>query len=235
MTKEIWKPAVGFEGYEVSNLGRVRSYWYKRWGKLMDESQRILSSQNKSRYASVHLRGEGKYFFRRVHNLVAEAFLGPCPVGMIVCHIDDDGHNNHLSNLRYDTQKNNLATLRCRKLMQKAHRLFDEAAIIEIRTRYFDGEIAPDLADEFNCVPGTIYQICVGNIYAEFGGPTGLKQRSIPDDDVLEMRRLRWKEDIGTAELARRFGLYEGTVSQIINFKKRIATGGPGPAAIDTG
>ena len=47
-----------------------------------------------------------------VHQLVAEAFLGPCPQGMEVCHNDGDRANNKLENLRYDTRKANHADKR---------------------------------------------------------------------------------------------------------------------------
>lgn len=36
-----------------------------------------------------------------VHRLVALAFLGERPEGMVIDHIDRDKTNNHISNLRY--------------------------------------------------------------------------------------------------------------------------------------
>ena len=44
---------------------------------------------------------------QRVHRLVLEAFIGPCPKGMVAVHKDGDCHNNRLSNLRWGTPKEN--------------------------------------------------------------------------------------------------------------------------------
>jgi hypothetical protein len=48
----------------------------------------------------VNVKGE-KYF---VHDLVASAFLGPCPAGFKVRHKDGNGFNNKLENLEYVLQ-----------------------------------------------------------------------------------------------------------------------------------
>jgi hypothetical protein len=48
-----------------------------------------------------------------VHVLVAAAFLGPCPDGQEVRHLDGDKLNNCLDNLIYGTRsENNLDTVR---------------------------------------------------------------------------------------------------------------------------
>lgn len=44
-----------------------------------------------------------------VHRAVLLAFVGSCPEGMEGCHNDGDMYNNVLSNLRWDTPKNNRA------------------------------------------------------------------------------------------------------------------------------
>ena len=52
--------------------------------------------------------GAKRYKTVRLHRLVLEAFVGPCPAGMEVCHNDGDPTNNRLSNLRCDTHRNNM-------------------------------------------------------------------------------------------------------------------------------
>lgn len=100
----IWKAVVGYEGrYEVSDLGEVRS---------LDKGNRkgIMLKQGSSGvgYKAVDLSKDGVAVRTRVHKIVLEAFVGPCPAGMECCHDDNDRANNRLSNLRWDTKKNNM-------------------------------------------------------------------------------------------------------------------------------
>lgn len=44
-----------------------------------------------------------------VHRLVALAFIGPCPEGMEVLHINGEPDDNRLENLRYGTRAENVA------------------------------------------------------------------------------------------------------------------------------
>ena len=54
--------------------------------------------QNRKGYLKVCLGSKVQAY---VHQLVAEAFIGPCPPGHNVDHIDHDRWNNRVSNLRY--------------------------------------------------------------------------------------------------------------------------------------
>lgn len=94
---EIWKPAVGHVGYDVSNLGRVRS-------RLRKELLIMRPALNRG-YPAVSLQGTT----RKVHALVAEAFIGPRPEGQEVRHRDGNKLNPALANLRYGTRKQNHA------------------------------------------------------------------------------------------------------------------------------
>jgi len=48
------------------------------------------------------------FFNVSVHQMVAECYLGPCPVGFVVDHIDGNKSNNHISNLQYLTKEENI-------------------------------------------------------------------------------------------------------------------------------
>ena len=100
---EIWKDIKEFEGiYQVSNLGNVKSL---KFGK-----ERILKAgKDSSGYLLVTLRKDGVSKSKRVHQLVAIAFLNHIPCGhkLVVNHIDFDKSNNNVSNLEVVTNREN--------------------------------------------------------------------------------------------------------------------------------
>lgn len=98
---EVWAHIDGFAGYEISNLGNVRSN--KR------AHSRTLKPCIKKGYPQVGLFSDGKHHWRHIHSLVAAAFIGPRPKRMVVCHLNGDRMDNRASNLRYDTYTNNEA------------------------------------------------------------------------------------------------------------------------------
>jgi hypothetical protein len=112
ITIEIWKPIPGFDGYEASNFGRIRSIdrhikLRNRWGqyKYRFYRGRVLKP-GKNKYGHMHVM-LGMNNAKDVHRLVALAFLGPPPKEAEVAHYDGNPANNRLSNLRYDTRRGN--------------------------------------------------------------------------------------------------------------------------------
>ena len=97
---ESWKPIEGYEAsYEVSDSGRVRSV----------ARGRVLKPQVRGRgYLGVTLYREKVAKNKYIHHLVAQAFIGDRPVGLMVCHDDGDMNNCAVTNLRYGTQSSNL-------------------------------------------------------------------------------------------------------------------------------
>lgn len=103
MNQEIWLPVAERDGYEVSNLGNVRS-WHPWRGQPVP---RVLRTATHSRgYRTVSL-GFGRT--RLVHQVVLEAFVGPCPDGHESRHLDGDRTNNTLANLSWGTPSENYA------------------------------------------------------------------------------------------------------------------------------
>lgn len=116
MTTERWKPVVGFEDrYEVSSLGRVRSIdvtidQMGPHGKIFRRFYpgKLLKLQvDRSGYLRACLYRKAKLNFRPVHQLVLEAFIGPCPSGKEGAHNNGVKSNNSVGNLAWKTTKEN--------------------------------------------------------------------------------------------------------------------------------
>lgn len=109
--REEWRTVniAGYEGYEVSNTGFVRCYNPRNRNAIKPEQPRVLTPNCSATggYEWVTLYGNGVPLKKRVHQLVADAFLGEKPDGKIISHLDDDPRNNNVSNLSYQTQRSN--------------------------------------------------------------------------------------------------------------------------------
>lgn len=100
-TQEDWRPIPGWPDYDVSNLGRVIS--------RMRRTPVLLKTRTLPMgYHKVALTRDGVVTDLTVHRAVMLAFVGPCPDGLQVRHLDGDPANNALSNLAYGTASQNM-------------------------------------------------------------------------------------------------------------------------------
>nr|UWF88477.1 MAG: zinc-binding loop region of homing endonuclease [Bacteriophage sp.] len=100
--EEIWAKIPGFENYEVSNFGRVKSYCRYKEGRL------LKFNKNYYGYLSVALCNNGKTKLTKVHRLVASVFLNNDNNLPQINHKDEDVTNNHVDNLEWCTAKYNI-------------------------------------------------------------------------------------------------------------------------------
>lgn len=92
MQDEVWSEISGFPNYAVSTHGRVKNL----------RTNTLLRPRNNSYgYMRVGLRRDGVTHDIYVHQLVAQAFITGYRQGVQVRHADDDGGNNHVTNLRF--------------------------------------------------------------------------------------------------------------------------------------
>ncbi len=104
--EEVYKTITGFENYEVSNFGNVRNI----------STKRILKTENdKDLYGLVRLFILGKKHTKKIHRLVAEAFIDNPDNKPSVDHRDNNRLNNNVLNLRYATHMENAHNVKIRK------------------------------------------------------------------------------------------------------------------------
>lgn len=112
---EIWKDIKGYEGlYQVSNYGRVKSLEriINQWNRFKvckrHCPERLLKQiTEKDGYYIVNLYKNGQRDWRRVHRLVAEAFIKNPNNLPYVNHKDLNKQNNCIDNLEWCTDLEN--------------------------------------------------------------------------------------------------------------------------------
>ncbi len=107
---------LGFMGYRVGNDGSVWSRWRLYWAtggrggfkSIADgEWRQLAPGIDNTGHLKIGLMKTGKRYFKLVHRLVLQAFVGPCPKNMQCRHLDNNPKNNNIENLKWDTAKNN--------------------------------------------------------------------------------------------------------------------------------
>jgi hypothetical protein len=133
---EVWEDVVGYEEfYEVSNLGNVKSFDRKVWngrvhctkrGKLLKQS---LTTTRCKKIELVDANGVKKS--RKVHRIVAFAFIKQIEGKNLINHIDGNPINNRVENLEWCTQSENMKHAAENQLMPNAFHLHKEKIVSE--------------------------------------------------------------------------------------------------------
>ena len=160
---EHWREIEGFPRYFVSSWGRVRG------------PRAVLIPSHTHGYQHVSLCAGSDTKTRRIHVLVAEAFLGPAPFsGALVAHNDGDKDNCRLINLRWASAVENQADRGrhfTRVYGSRVHGAkLHESEIPAIRALIASGEKYPAIAAEFGVSVSTIHLIKKGKIWKQAVG-----------------------------------------------------------------
>jgi len=160
---ECWKPIVGFERYEVSSLGRIRSLSFKGRDKV-----RIMKLKtHKQGYREIGLYDGpkalgGKQRMVLVHKAVLSAFDREPVEGEVCRHIDGDPANNSLENLQWGTSSDNWHDSRGHGT--EARCKLTDRQVRSVRARFVKGQgrsgvgNSMALAKEFGVQPNIISQ-----------------------------------------------------------------------------
>ena len=108
--EEIWKDIKNFEKlYQISNKGRIKN----KYGRI------LKTAVNHNGYIVVYLCKNNKKCSKRVHRLVAEAFIPKVDGKDQVNHIDCNKKNNNVENLEWCTPYENIKHAYINNLYEK--------------------------------------------------------------------------------------------------------------------
>lgn len=148
--------------YMISHFGKV-----KRTTRSSGTQPGKILKQNLDPggypYVTFSKNNKTKVFY--VHKLVAEIFIGPCPEGKQVNHIDGSKQNNYYKNLEYVTPKQNIRhAIRLGLSNNKGERNgqaeLTEKDVKEIRKKYKTGQYTQkQLANLYGMSAGHISDI----------------------------------------------------------------------------
>ena len=226
--QEEWRAVVGWEGYDVSATGWVRSW--RRCGPDMSlaTSPRLLrQTLSTSGYPYVSLCFH-RPIKRMVHLLVLTAFVGPCPDGMEACHGMEGAACPALRNLRWDTRSANNG----KDKHEQGTATFGErgtnvrltsAQVRELRLRARAGGVTQEaLARDYGVIRQHVSEILLRRVWRyqdEDIPPIGLRgaARLTPDDAAAI--RTRFAAGESGKDLASAFGVGRNHVYNIASGK----------------
>jgi len=163
MIEEEWTSITESIGYDISNMGRVRSYHIHRGkkGTMSEFPQRILKPiMCNMGYLAVGLKINGSKKVCQIHRLVARYFIGPCPEGQEVRHVDGNRINNTCVNLCYGTHYENMHDM---INMGRLNSKLNKDQVKRIRREYSnDPHDMSSIAREYNVCRKTIQNIVNG-------------------------------------------------------------------------
>jgi hypothetical protein len=120
---------------------------------------------NESGHLRVRIDGVAEY----VHRLVLRAYVGPCPDGQEVRHLDGNPANNSVANLAYGTRSENIADMHghgTARVGEKHHNARLSAEIVRsLRAEHAAGVATHELARRYGVHWVTAYDAIVGRTW----------------------------------------------------------------------
>lgn len=155
---------------EWREIPTLKGFWVSADGEVKDSDGNMVElKENQNGYKIIQIR-------MLVHRAVLMAFDGPPLEGKnITRHLDGDRTNNKITNLKWGTQKENMAdamehgTHVCKSPRQRSWYTskLTEEQVIEIKTRAANGsELSKDIAKDYPVHVSTVRKIIRGEDWA---------------------------------------------------------------------
>lgn len=171
------KPIPGFESLYAGSDGTIWRYRkFSGYGSRWNGWRTLALQVHRDGYLEVHLpQAERSNKHMMVHTLVALAFHGERPQGLVITHLDGDKRNNAPSNLAYRTHRDNVLDKVTHGTMVRGEAHYrsklTDAQAQDILSRLRAGEYATTLASEFGVHVQTVYGLKSGRVRAHLSQP----------------------------------------------------------------
>src|SRR3990167_9270823 len=184
MGKETWKDIPFIHGYQISDCGNLRSFRAGNGytGQCLNSIPhpitpgRYTARRNKLGYMCINYRillpdGHYKHKTMSLHKAVMLTFVGPCPDGLEIRHLNGDISDNHLANLAYGTHQENMADKKIHGTELIGSKSFSakliENDVLIIRQQYAKGGITQQqLATEYGLSSTAMGELLLGHHWA---------------------------------------------------------------------
>ena len=223
--EELWLDIKGYEGfYKVSNTGKVYSY---RRNKCLSQKS------DKDGYKEVCLCVDEVRKYRRVHRLVAEAFIPNEESLPIINHKDGDKTNNHVSNLEWTTNYGNVIHGFNTNIEGKTLSSLSKEEMLLVVDMYRAGHKHYEISERFNLKKqkdGTIFkELSDGRVHSKV---TGIRKASNVKSKggKVELERYTkaknilidyFHNNLNKEEIVDKYGITKAYVEQLLEGKLR--------------
>lgn len=174
LLSEEWRVVTDFPCYAISSMGRLKRIVSAR-GAAAGKIWRI-DAVNRDGYFGVRLRLNGRERSCGIHQLVAEAFLGPKPFAKAeVRHYDGNKTHNVVTNLRWGSRSDNSHDRHRHGAMPVGEKhwssRFSDTDIERMRDMRRSGAVVPEIARLFGVEKhfSYFYRICNGRARRHMG------------------------------------------------------------------
>lgn len=184
-----YREVVGFPGYAIGDNGAL---WSRRGPRGTWKRRRTMIGHDGREHAVLCINW--KKTSKKIHHLVLEAFVGPCPDGLEACHWDDNPLNNSIGNLRWDTHEANMADRERNGKQPRGERhgmaILTSADVAHIKAMVCAGCCRKCIQEQFSVSQVNVSQIALGKIWG-FIEPS----ESLPKAARCKLHSSRWTTD----------------------------------------
>lgn len=204
------------------------NYWVgddgSYWSVKDDDWTRLKGGLDWGGYRVVNVMTRKGWRVQKLHRLILETFVGPCPEGMECRHLNGNRDDNRLENIRWGTKKGNQKDRVRHGTDPSGERNGEvkvtEAQVLEIREKYATGNYSCGaLGKEYGLSKAQAYRIVTGVSWKNTGGCKGIIGNSgervycakLNENAVRAIR----SSNESNADLARQYGASSGAIRNI--------------------